>query len=398
MTMKKFSLAVAMGSAIVAPDVEAQTVEVYGKLYPFVLAERGSGATAAGTPVATIAGTPTGANAVGNIKGMAAGNSRLGFRGQEDLGGGMKGFFQLETTVSVDSGAGGTWNRDTFVGLGGPFGTIRLGNMDTIFKNYGDTIGALGLGSGTFLSTSDVLRKTGFGSSSASSFHLRRANSVVYESPVIANAQLGLQASTDESPSGTRNPRVFSMGVRYDAGPIYVALAHEIHDDLFGGSANARAAQRNNAATDPTNSKDTATELAVEWRMNKDHKFEIDLVRKSYKENATITGRFQSYRNNAILLAMENRWSEQWRTSAHYVRATAGSCQLVNATCATDGLEGSKVAVVAGYYFSKRTYAFGAVSRITNGKSARYSNASFSGPANPGEEVTHAALGLSHSF
>jgi len=404
MTIKKTFLAIAIGSIVAAPAALAQSsVQIYGKLFPYVVNEQGSGATPVGTPVATFSARPGGTNLVGDTTGLAAGNSRLGFRGKEDLGGGLKAIFQLEGVVAVDNGSGSggggfIFNRDTFVGLDGAFGTVKLGLVDTIFKNYGDTIGTLGVSSGTFLSSSDVLRKTGFGTSSASSFHLRRANSVQYETPEFNGVQAGVQYSTDEAKTATRDPRVISMGVKYDKGPFYVAIAHEIHHDLFGGSRNAPTAMRNNGITDPTRSKDRATQLTLEYRLNKKHKFEFDVIRKEYSENATVAGRFNSYENTAFLLAMENRWSEQWRTSANYVVSKAGSCSRVRAACSTEGLDAKKFTIGAAYYLSKRTYLFTAASKIANGKSARHSNTEFGGDPAPGEDIKHMALGLSHNF
>jgi predicted porin len=407
MKFKKLSLALALGSTLVGPAAMAQSsVQLYGKFYPYLLWEKGSGATAVGTPVSTLAATPSGSNAV-DVMGLKAGNSRFGMRGTEDMGGGLKGIFQAEAQLNIDDGTGGSsagalaFNRNTFVGLEGPFGTVKLGNHDTIFKEYGDTIGLLGLSSGTFMSTSNVLRKTGFGTSSASSFHLRRANSVIYETPEIANFVGGIQWSTNEANQNAipkRDPRVISAGVKWDNDMFYVALAHEIHYDLFGGSANAPSALRNNGASDPTRSKDRATEFVVEWRPNKNHKFEFDAIRKEYKENATTAGRFQSYRNMAYLLAMENRWSDKWRTAAHYVLARPGSCTRVAAACNTDGLEGKQFTVGVAYYLSKRTQLWASASKLVNGKSARYNNNEFDDNPNTGEDLKHYAIGISHSF
>jgi predicted porin len=390
-----------IGSAAMAQS----SVQLYGKLYPYFLHEKGTSPTAAGTPVSTLSATPTGTLGVGGINGFTSGNSRWGMRGTEDLGGGLKANFQLESQLQVDDGTGGSsagalvFNRNTYVGLEGHWGEIKLGNHDTIFKEYGDTIGFLGLSSGTFMSTSNVLRKTGFGSSSASSFHLRRANSVIYETPEIAGFTGGIDWSTNEDPSGqARNRHVVSMGVKWDNGPFYVALAHEIHYDLFGGSANAPTALRNNGATDPTRSKDKATQLAVEWRPTKQHKFEFDAIRKEYNEDATVAGRFSNYHNMAYLLAMENRWGDKWRTSAHLVLSRAGSCTRVAAACNTDGLEGKQITIGGAYYLSKRTYLWSAVSRLINGKSARFNNDDFDQNPNPGEDINHFAIGISHSF
>lgn len=405
MRLKKLTVAASIAASFAAPAF-AQSVQVYGKLYPYLLQESGSGATAVGTPVATFAGTPTGATGVGTVRGMQAGNSRLGFRGREDLGGGLRAIFQLEGVASVDDGTGNAdgpfqFNRNTFVGLSGGFGTVKLGNLDTIFKDYGDVLGILGISSGTFLSSSDVLRKTGFGTSSASSFHLRRANSIQYESPEIGDFTFGLQYSTNEVP-GTENkePKLWSAGVKYESGPWYVGLAHEVHRDFFGGSRNVRSGLRNNGATTNSHSNDNATQLAVVYEVVKGHKIEFDVIRKSYRESDALPGRFASYRNMAYMVAFENRWTPQWTTAGHIVRATRGSCSLNSAaTCSTEGLEATKYTVGAGYNLSKRTMLFGAFSLIKNGKSARFNNGEFEStePA-PGEDIRQLAIGISHSF
>lgn len=383
---------------LLACTAQAQ-VQVYGKLYPYVLNERGSGATTAGTPVSSLTSskTVTGANAMASISGMNAGNSRLGFKGSEDLGDGLKAIFQLETQVAVDSGVAGSgtqfWSRDTFVGLRGSAGTIRLGVMDTVLKEYGDTIGILGISSGTFFSSSSVLRKTGYGTSSASSFHLRRINSLKYDSPEFAGFGAALQFSTDEAKTSTRDPRVISLGIKYENGPLYASIAHEVHYDLFGGSRNAPAS---NAANLAVNSRDRATQAAVTYTIG-DHTLGFDVIKKDYKENPVAAGAFQSYSNTAYMFSMESRWG-LWRTAGHIVRSNAGSCRLVGVACSTDGLSGTKLTLGAGYNFSKRTYLFGGVSRVMNGKSARFTTAELGEAPNPGEDITQVAIGLSHSF
>jgi predicted porin len=397
--MKKLPMIVALGAASLCSIAAAQNVQVYGRLYPFMMRESGSGASATGTAVSTLSPAATGTNAATGITAMSAGNSNLGFRGSEDLGDGLKATYQLEGVVAIDDGGATVpyrFGRNTWVGLEGKFGTVRLGNMDTVFKEYGDTLGMLGVSSGTFMSTSDVLRKTGFGTNSASSFHLRRTNSVQYQSMEIGGFQFGAQWSSNEAPVGVRDPKVISVGVKYDMGPFYFALAHEIHDDLFGGSRNAPGSQ-SNFNDNSVSSKDKATEFVVEWRPMKGTRIEFDIVKKEYKENPTVTGRFQSYKNTAYLLAMDTRVGDLWRIGAHFVKASAGSCSRLNAACSTDGLNGTKMSLGVAYYVSKRTYLFGDVDQIRNGRSARYSNVEFDAP-NPGEDIRHIAFGISHGF
>lgn len=60
--------------------------------------------------------------------------SRLGVKGEEDLGG-ITGFYQFEFAVDTSDGDGGVLNgRDVFVGLKGDFGKVYVGRFDTPFK------------------------------------------------------------------------------------------------------------------------------------------------------------------------------------------------------------------------------------------------------------------------
>jgi predicted porin len=65
--------------------------------------------------------------------------SFIGFRGAEDLGGGLRAVFKLESYLRIDSGESGRytgdafWGRDANVGLSGAFGTTVLGRAVTPF-------------------------------------------------------------------------------------------------------------------------------------------------------------------------------------------------------------------------------------------------------------------------
>jgi predicted porin len=69
--------------------------------------------------------------------------SRLGFRGVEDLGGGLRGLFTLEMGILADSGSlaqgGRAFGRHSFVGLAGPWGQVTLGRqLNATFWVYFD--------------------------------------------------------------------------------------------------------------------------------------------------------------------------------------------------------------------------------------------------------------------
>lgn len=60
--------------------------------------------------------------------------SKIGFKGQEDLGNGLKAVWQLEQGASVAGTNTGWGNKQSFVGLKGGFGTIRVGSLNSPLK------------------------------------------------------------------------------------------------------------------------------------------------------------------------------------------------------------------------------------------------------------------------
>jgi len=121
--MKKSLIALAVLGAF-AGTASAQTnVTVYG------VVDAGIAYTNNGNP----AGKTWSENS-----GMQSG-SRLGFKGSEDLGGGMSAIFTLENGFNVDDGTMGQGNRlfgrQAWVGLHGNFGTVKLGRQESVLYN-----------------------------------------------------------------------------------------------------------------------------------------------------------------------------------------------------------------------------------------------------------------------
>lgn len=92
------------------------------------------------------------------LKRLDSGNmstSYIGFRGSEDLGGGLRAGFTLDSFLLADSGGAGRvpgvdafWARNANVSLSGGFGMLRLGRMgppmfvsSLLFNSYGDSFG-----------------------------------------------------------------------------------------------------------------------------------------------------------------------------------------------------------------------------------------------------------------
>lgn len=404
--MQKKTLVMAVCAAFVIQGAFAQkkdkpepdsVVELYGKVYPELVFPSGSGATDASRAVCTFCEAAAGSNSIVKRTEMESSNSRFGVRGHERLGPNLKAIFQFETQFLVDNAGTRFAERDSFVGVASNWGTVKLGRMDTPFKEYGDDVSFLGVSSGNFTSTSGVYRHIGFGGQvNAARFHERRVNAVQYESPDWGPLDFKVQYSTNENKTATRDPHVISAGLQYEIGPFAILLAHEIHKDLFGLSANVPTAFRNNAATSTVRSKDQATAVALKWKIGI-HQFEVDANRKKYEEPNSTLGKVLSYQNNAYMFIWDARWSQQWRTAFHYIKATAGKCSIVAQDCNTGGLEGSQMSIGFAYHFSRRTYLFVMGSLVRNGYSAVYNNSNLQEP-NPGEDIRQIGIGLHTSF
>jgi predicted porin len=403
---KKTAVALAVGAVFSTPALAQSTLEIYGKLYPEVSWTKGSGASADADVTATpVAGDGT---VNGNHKGRGSvdvANSYVGFRGQEKLGGSLAAIWQIETRVRFDTGSGGFWanGRNSFLGLQGGFGTVKLGNMDTIYKEYGAVVGNFfGVSSGNFVSSSNVLSANGLGVEGSgdrfddTGFHIRAPNSIQYQSPEFGGFQAGVQFSPDEAKGNPGreglNTNLWSFGVKYEAGPLYASVQHERHNDWFDLSANATA-----NSGDATDSKDHATRFSATYAITKQHKLSADFALMEWKESGGAVGDTSKLKKRAWGVGWAAEWGGPWKSDIAYVRNNKGTCSAVGVDCSTDGIEGHIISAGVAYSFSKRTLLFGLASKLTSGKSAIYDQAANFDP-NRGEDTTVFALGVSHSF
>ena len=149
-------------------------------------------------------------------------NSRLGFRGVEDLGNGLKATFQLEAGVNVDDGTGylgksGTgleFRRIATVGLEGDFGAVRLGRELT--ASY------------MAVSRYDVFGDTGIGASRAwtGGYAARAENGIAYYTPNMSGFKVGVNYGFGEQVKA-RDNRYFGLGATYDNGPLSAGLGFD---------------------------------------------------------------------------------------------------------------------------------------------------------------------------
>jgi len=399
--LKRKTIVLAVAGAMGVPVAAfAQNVQIYGKVYPQFASMKSSGASSAAD-----LNTVVDPGAVdGNFKrrnSVDANNSRIGFRGSEDLGGGLKAIFQIENKTSIDTGGNRWASRDSFVGLSGGFGTVKLGFMDTVYKSLGDPIGILGISSGNFVSDSAVLSQ---GPLSGIDFHRREPNSVVYESPSFGGVTLLAEyavpvAEEAKAVGSTLKASTQSYGIKYEVGPLYLAAAHEIRKDqfAFSSSDNVVGAFTNTGAS--AHSKDTATRAAAMYEFPTHTKVSLDVAQIKLHETGTgAAGTFSDAKNKRWAVTAEQGFGNI-KVAASYAKSDKGNCTLNGGVnCSTDGFDGSQFNVGAMLSLSKRTGVFAIYSRLTNGTSAMFNNTANNDNVSPGSDVTQAAVGVSHSF
>jgi predicted porin len=214
--MNKNLIALAVAGAFVAPAAMAQTanpVVLYGQVNVTLesVEAKGNG----GVPRRT------------RIEDQS---SRLGVRGTEDLGGGLKAFFQLETAFRADqnnttpfSGVAQPFaTRNSAVGLQGGFGSVLIGRWDMPFKSA--TIAVDPWGDITIAGITGVLNDGG-------NFDRRDQNVGQYWSPNFGGFAFRLAATANEGKTATLNPRDAGANVTFTRGPVYAFLAWEEHKD-----------------------------------------------------------------------------------------------------------------------------------------------------------------------
>lgn len=162
---------------------------------------------------------------------ISSNSTRFGIKGDEDLGGGLKAIYQIESgAIAADTGSGGMGGtlRNTFVGFTGSWGAVKIGRHDTPFKDLGRKLDNFNEQVG------DSRNVHGSGGANAwFNWDQRVSNTIRYESPTIAGGwQAVYQYATAEggTPAGPGVAGdVNSLGVNWSAGPLFVGLGYETH-------------------------------------------------------------------------------------------------------------------------------------------------------------------------
>ena len=391
--MNKKLLALAVAGAIFAPAAMAQTanpVTLYGTLNIDFESVKATGAAG------------TGANA-GSRNRVSPNSTNLGFRGTEDLGAGLKAFFQVESFIPLDGvGTAGTFaGRNSAVGLQGPGGSVLLGNWDTPYKSMtGDADAMYNTGIANAVNiTSGNATPTGAPGTSRNGFDRRSNNSFQYWSPTFNGFSGRFAYSANEGKTASnalvkQNPSLVSLSGSYSAGPFYVAVAHERHTE-FGNSASSL-------------SHDKGLKLAATFTFGAT---KIGFVTEQLKFKGNLVG----LAGTTPLLGLPKQFtpgaSSEAKISASYIslrhsigkhtlRAAYGADRGVKLNRASSNQTKAQMNVLGySYTFSKRTDFYAVYSKIKNEVNSRNDFAinGVGGVANGADPVGIGA-GFRHTF
>ncbi len=220
---------VAMAALAVVGAASAQSVTLYGAVdasYNYMAASGGLTASKMGN--------------------SQYGSSKLGFKGEEDLGGGLKAVFKLEGGLANDSGNGKASNtnnqagnavsvggsqgldfqRYSYVGLVGGFGEVHLGReyISSFLHGQGsvDVFGTNGPADAT-----NMFYQLGAGKPATN-----MSNMVTYTTPNMGGFTGGLQYFMGENTQGgagaNDNGSGYSIYADYTAGPLFITGAQSV--------------------------------------------------------------------------------------------------------------------------------------------------------------------------
>ncbi|MBD3394403.1 MAG: porin [Chitinivibrionales bacterium] len=165
---------------------------------------------------------------------MSSNTSAVGFKGSEDLGGGLKAIYKIDFQFDATerNAGGGITDRDQWVGLAGNFGKVRFGSISTSYKSHGAKIDPI-------YRTSLQGREHGIQSRlhrGAGEVGGRMTNHVRYDSPDFQGLGFTVDYSFDRGTTATDND-TYGIGGHYSNGPILVFADYLTSDE--GGSDDA---------------------------------------------------------------------------------------------------------------------------------------------------------------
>jgi predicted porin len=309
---------------------------------------------------------------------VTSNSSNIGFRGSEELGAGLKGFFQIESAVNFDDGTtSGFWaSRNSGVGLQGNWGQLTIGQWDSPYRYSTlrlDPTGDTGIAAASGILGGTGLVTGGQGGSTfaqRATFDRRVSNVVQYWTPSWSGLSARLAYGATDSALGSAStgvaeatglkPALYSAMVNYDAAPLYATLAYERHKDfqslntLLGAPASA--------------GRDQAWKAGVAYKFANAFSLGAIYERLQYRaDDINGLGSLERKVNNWYVVGT-------YENGAHNVALSYGlKGQEKLSGAGFSDLADSKAHQISaryGYSFSKRTQLYAIATRITNGSNA----------------------------
>lgn len=291
------------------------------------------------------------------VSGGSAGSS-LGFRGTEDLGGGLSAVFRLEMGLNLDDGTraqgGRGFGREASVGLSDlRFGTLQLGRIPTPYYSVQNNVDAfIWEGAGGLVALTRNIDTTTQRQVLPMAISARQDNAVNYVSPRWGGLEFRGQYSLGES--STTIGRGYGASVRYQGGGFDVnagvqrqegsnAAAGEVSAFVIGGSYDARFAKFFAGYTAEKNSCTICTGALT--RMPGASSSEFRLI------------------NTGVRVPVG-----QFTGIAQFTRISDRS----NYAAVTRNRDANWIAIGGDYDLSKRTRLYFGVGRITNKNGSQY--------------------------
>lgn len=288
-----------------------------------------SNVTIYGIVDASIANEKNGSNA--SATRLDSGNqsgSRLGFKGSEDLGGGLKANFVLEAGYTLDDGAsaqGALFGRQSYVGLAGGFGAVNLGRQKAPMYDVMDKLDPFHIG---MAGDANRLFKTS----------VRVNNAITYFIPASNGFSGNVMYALGESAVSSSANKVLGLAFNYDNGPLETAFAYHKSYDATGNDSARKTLLGANYNFGPVKAH-------ASWQGNKG------------------TGRFDV---RVWLLGATIPVSPSAAILVDYTRV---SDKAIN------NADANQIAIGATYDLSKRTNLYTSYSRTSNDGAAKYNAA-----------------------
>jgi predicted porin len=382
--MKKHLIAAAVAAAVAVPA--AAQVTVYG-----ILDVSAASASKVAVAKTTVTATGYAEAATEEISKQRVDSnywatSRLGFRGEEDLGGGLKAVFTLEGALSPDAGNASTPNlqdRLSFVGLQGAFGTIRIGQ---VAADINTAATAHGVGNFANLATRTDTRPN---------------NSIDYVSPAFSGISLRIThsagaASESISASNKKNGELQSIGLSGKIGGLSVLLVSA--EQKVKTSATTAATWDPNTAISAGSTH--VRDIKVVTNAAQDGKFKDNAVLVGYNLGfANVTAQYLTSKSEGTVLRSRGATGDiddkTWAITA--VAPVGGGLNIIGNYSSTDNKteankDSKRFSVGVDKALSKRTSAYAVYTKTDNQTSGT------AGGAVAGSDPTTTAIGVRHTF